>query len=214
MNKFTCPVCGYNKLSEPPYDSLNCSLEVICRCCGTHFGCDDNDYDGLSWAELRRQWLQDGCSFWMEKDQPLNWGMQSAYEQLFNLGDARYEGWRGYVYEQGFLGYFICPVCGFNKLTRPPVRPKDYSLNGWERCRCCKTKFETDDRIGKGRPWHELRTLWLLNGYQFAVERFKPPGWNKDVVMEQLQQIKQIRFEGFRGWEAEQGGEEPFIPEF
>jgi hypothetical protein len=51
MTTYTCPVCGFNQLENPPED------HVICPCCGTQFGYDDVAH---SYRELRNIWLHKG----------------------------------------------------------------------------------------------------------------------------------------------------------
>src|SRR2546427_2528543 len=71
----TCPVCGYNRLSEPPEDWS------ICPCCFTQFGYDDAT---RSHSELRRAWIVDGARWHSTATpRPKNW---SASEQLKNIG--------------------------------------------------------------------------------------------------------------------------------
>ncbi len=55
---YICPVCGYDKLEDPPKD---CN---ICPCCATEFGI--NDYD---WGVevLRNDWIERGMIFWYEE---------------------------------------------------------------------------------------------------------------------------------------------------
>jgi hypothetical protein len=74
---FTCPVCFYDQLEEPPRDYN------ICECCGTEFG---NDDEFKSWEDLRREWLQAGAQ-WFCGTQPFLW---NPYMQLFraNVADA------------------------------------------------------------------------------------------------------------------------------
>src|ERR1700722_1795355 len=36
-----CPVCGYAKLAEPPYDKTGCASFEICPSCGIEFGYHD-----------------------------------------------------------------------------------------------------------------------------------------------------------------------------
>jgi hypothetical protein len=48
-----CPVCGYAKLAEPPYDKTGCASFEICPSCGTEFGYHDAS---KSHAEPRRLW--------------------------------------------------------------------------------------------------------------------------------------------------------------
>jgi hypothetical protein len=60
---YTCPVCFFDKLSEPPENYS------ICVCCGTEFG---NDDEFLSHAELRQQWISKG-SRWFFRQPPAGW---------------------------------------------------------------------------------------------------------------------------------------------
>jgi hypothetical protein len=48
---YTCPVCGYDQLSDPPSDW------EICPCCDTFFGYSDR---GRSHAVLRAAWVAEG----------------------------------------------------------------------------------------------------------------------------------------------------------
>lgn len=55
---FTCPVCGYPGLTEPPYDQHGCASFDICPSCGIEFGYDDAK---RSHDELRAAWLAAGA---------------------------------------------------------------------------------------------------------------------------------------------------------
>lgn len=60
-----CPVCGYDRLDEPP---TNFS---ICPSCGTEFGYDDAF---APYAQLRARWMQGGALWWSTVDPcPENW---------------------------------------------------------------------------------------------------------------------------------------------
>jgi hypothetical protein len=76
---FTCPVCFYSRLQDPPRDYN------ICECCGTEFGTDD---DGRSWGELRAAWLAHGAP-WFFGTAPFLW---NPYSQLLraNVGVLPY----------------------------------------------------------------------------------------------------------------------------
>lgn len=61
----TCPVCGYDRLSEPPRNF------TICPCCGTEFEYDDAF---ATHAQLRAAWLRSGARWWSPVDpRPENW---------------------------------------------------------------------------------------------------------------------------------------------
>lgn len=72
-----CPVCGFGRLSEPPYDQYGCASFDICPCCGTEFGYDDSK---VAHEKLRKSWLADGAP-WKSRttEPPVNW---NAIEQL------------------------------------------------------------------------------------------------------------------------------------
>jgi hypothetical protein len=57
----TCPVCGYDRLPDPPADW------EICPCCGTEFENDDFD---VSQDELRQRWVASGGQWWFDEEPP------------------------------------------------------------------------------------------------------------------------------------------------
>ena len=62
---FTCPVCGYAQLTEPPKNY------AICPSCGTEFGYDDF---AKSHRELLFQWIQSGLPWFSRATAPpANW---------------------------------------------------------------------------------------------------------------------------------------------
>ena len=54
---YSCPVCAYRQLPEPPNNFS------ICPCCGTEFGLDDAK---RSHAQLRTEWVASGAQ-WFSK---------------------------------------------------------------------------------------------------------------------------------------------------
>lgn len=58
--RYTCPVCDYKELDEPPFHS-----HEICPQCGTQFGYDDNM---LTHEQLRLAWIADGSKFWSDRN--------------------------------------------------------------------------------------------------------------------------------------------------
>ena len=72
--KYTCPVCGFDRLNEPP------TGWSICRCCLTEFG-----YSDASWThlELRQDWIAAGAPWGGGLPEPEGW---SAVSQLRNIG--------------------------------------------------------------------------------------------------------------------------------
>jgi len=75
MTTYTCPVCGFDQLDEPP------ARFSICPSCGTEF--ENDDYD-VSHAELRRRWIAAGARWWSAHDPiPDGW---SPVDQLRRSG--------------------------------------------------------------------------------------------------------------------------------
>lgn len=75
MRTYTCPVCGYPDLSDPPQDF------EICPSCGTEFGYHDIR---RSHKELRRKWIARGAHWQSEViPRPDEW---NALAQLIKAG--------------------------------------------------------------------------------------------------------------------------------
>lgn len=75
MRRYQCPVCGYDKMSEPPRSWY------ICPCCGTEF---ENDDDQVSHSALRSQWIAKGVPWFSSAIMPpKGW---NGYQQLFDTG--------------------------------------------------------------------------------------------------------------------------------
>ncbi len=63
--KYSCPVCGFDALPDPPADYK------ICPCCGTEFGYHDLTH---SWDALRERWLANGAPWFSDHiPQPPGW---------------------------------------------------------------------------------------------------------------------------------------------
>lgn len=77
-DQYLCPVCGYDRLDEPPWDNESPSDE-ICPSCGTHFGYDDAAGGSAAQRQarhrdLRERWKAAGCP-WFSRTawQPEDW---------------------------------------------------------------------------------------------------------------------------------------------
>lgn len=78
---YTCTVCGYPSLDEPPVDEYGCASFDICSCCGIQFGYHDAC---RSHEELRRKWIAEGIPWHSELVHPPNgW---NATDQLRAAG--------------------------------------------------------------------------------------------------------------------------------
>lgn len=66
---FTCPICRYDKLTDPPAD------HEICPCCGTEFG--EDDYDKTH-ETLRWNWIARGMPWFSRQTKPpANWNPET-----------------------------------------------------------------------------------------------------------------------------------------
>ena len=81
---YTCPICGFDKLDEPPYSPSGDGLFEICPCCGFQYGVTD-DNQGISFHEWRETWIEQGMP-WDQgsSNPPPGWDPQ---QQLRNLRD-------------------------------------------------------------------------------------------------------------------------------
>jgi hypothetical protein len=63
---------------------------------------------------------------------------------------------------------YVCPVCGYSELTRPPERNLI--------CPSCGTEFDYHDH---GVSHEELRARWISAGARwFSRAQPPPPGWD------------------------------------
>lgn len=83
---YICPICGYNKLVEKPYDNKGNPSYEICNCCGYEYGFDDGSCS-MNFDEYRKSWISKGAKWFNPKKKPPNWSLQA---QLSNLaGEQR-----------------------------------------------------------------------------------------------------------------------------
>jgi hypothetical protein len=85
-----CPVCGFDKLLEPPYSIDDCPSYEICSCCGFEYGYDDADQH-YSFEGYREKWIKNGYEFTDEDDKPTGWNEQLMREQLKNTLKVNYK---------------------------------------------------------------------------------------------------------------------------
>lgn len=79
--KFTCIVCGFNELEEPPYEEGDPSFEV-CPCCGFQYGFDDLD-QGYTFAEYREKWISEGAEWFSRSRKPkLGWSVEEQLKRI------------------------------------------------------------------------------------------------------------------------------------
>lgn len=89
---FVCPVCGWDKLEEPPYggkEGENPSYE-ICACCGYEFGYHDANI-GYTFENYRKEWIKKGCPFYDGTEKPNVWNEEVMRKQLRNADKLEYK---------------------------------------------------------------------------------------------------------------------------
>ena len=70
---YTCPVCDYPNLSEPPRSEFGGGSFEICPSCGFQFGVNDDD-EGISYESWRRRWEAAGMPWSsVALKQPASW---------------------------------------------------------------------------------------------------------------------------------------------
>jgi len=77
----TCPVCGYDKLAEPPRNRTGGASMEICACCGFQFGVSDDDHS-TSYDEYRQGWIKDGMPWTSRQRVPKGWNPQTQLASL------------------------------------------------------------------------------------------------------------------------------------
>ncbi len=79
---YTCPVCGFNQLTEPAYSpTTGLGSYDICPSCGFEYGVSDDD-DGISQEQWRSDWIAKGMSWSSQFPQPENWNPKQQVKSL------------------------------------------------------------------------------------------------------------------------------------
>lgn len=78
---YICPICGYDKLEEPPYDEFGEPSYEICPCCGIEFGFDLENYH-ITQEEYRKKWINNGGEWFDPQEKPQKWDIR---QQLKNV---------------------------------------------------------------------------------------------------------------------------------
>lgn len=85
-----CPVCGYDKLLEAPYDEFGYPSYQICNCCGFEYGFDDES-EQHTFDSYRAEWIEQGFVFSSKEFQPEIWDKQKLEAQLKNIEGLPYK---------------------------------------------------------------------------------------------------------------------------
>lgn len=84
-----CPVCGYDKLFEPPFDTYGYPSYEICPCCGFEFGFDDSNKK-KTFEDYRKEWIANGFKFFSKERPPKKWNKEIMLQQLRNIEKVRH----------------------------------------------------------------------------------------------------------------------------
>jgi hypothetical protein len=83
-----CPVCGFRRLAEPPYDGDSAApSDEICASCGYQFGYDD-DARGIRFEVWRASWIAAGMSFWSSRGPAMPWDPAEDLAELRKSGSS------------------------------------------------------------------------------------------------------------------------------
>jgi hypothetical protein len=82
MNKYMCPICGFDGLQEPPRSSSGGGSYEICPSCGFQFGVSDDD-EGRTYEGWRADWFRRGTP-WSSVGQtpPLGWNPAEQLKRI------------------------------------------------------------------------------------------------------------------------------------
>lgn len=81
MNKFTCPICGFNNLDKPAWDPVEKTPGFdICPCCGCEFGYDDATPQ--AGERYRLSWIKKGAEWFVPHLKPSNWNLQEQLSRI------------------------------------------------------------------------------------------------------------------------------------
>lgn len=88
---YTCPVCGYDDLSDPPHTVSGGSSYEICPSCGFEYGYTD-DNSGYTFEAWRQKWIDEGMP-WDEGETapPAGWDPVEQLKNLDRLNPTGYE---------------------------------------------------------------------------------------------------------------------------
>lgn len=79
---YTCPVCGFPDLDDPPRSPVTGGGSYeICPSCGFQFGVHDDDRD-ISYESWRSQWIADGMPWRDATDIPEDWNPHQQFKTL------------------------------------------------------------------------------------------------------------------------------------
>ncbi len=78
---YMCPVCGFDRLKEPPYSSQKEPSYGICPCCGFEFGFDGAN-NQIAFIDFRQRWIKNGARWFIQELKPKNWDLLKQLSSL------------------------------------------------------------------------------------------------------------------------------------
>jgi len=79
--KYTCPVCGFPALTEPPRSRSGGGSYEICPSCGFQFGVTDDDRH-MTYAQWRERWRAGGMKWSSLQKPPHGWDPAAQLAKL------------------------------------------------------------------------------------------------------------------------------------
>lgn len=79
MQNHTCPICGYDGLTENPGSSPRFwGSQEICSCCGWQFG-----YNNPAQIEqYRAEWVEAGANWFLPEKRPTHWNIAAQFAHI------------------------------------------------------------------------------------------------------------------------------------
>ena len=81
IEKYICPICGFDGLEEAPFGEDDVASYEICPCCGFEFGFDAGSQSG-KYESFRLKWIENGAKWFIPDRRPKDWDLN---EQLKNI---------------------------------------------------------------------------------------------------------------------------------
>ncbi len=83
--KNICPICFFDGLYEPPYNSRGSGSYEICPCCGFQFGYDDYPDKEKQIKEWRQRWVLSGYPWFSpRRNPPAGWTPTEQLKAFLN----------------------------------------------------------------------------------------------------------------------------------
>jgi uncharacterized membrane protein YgcG len=99
---YTCPVCGFPELTEPPRTPDSGASYEICPSCGFQFGYDDES-EGIDYVTWRRRWISEGMPWRSHNPAPAGWDPAAQLRAVEERPPGRGESGQALVELGGLL---------------------------------------------------------------------------------------------------------------